>query len=117
VTAALQAQAELIPGYRLLEPLGRGGLGEVWKCEAPGGLIKAVKIVRGSDDPDGSSASREFQSLQRVKALRHPFLLSLERIEVVDGGLVLVMELADGSLADRLAEHRSAGRPGIPAAN
>src|SRR5262249_41970682 len=28
--------------------------------------------------------------------------------------LVLVMELADGSLADRLAEQRAAGRPGIP---
>ena len=30
---------EPIPGYRLLEPLGSGGFGEVSKCEAPGGLL------------------------------------------------------------------------------
>ena len=39
---------EPIPGYVLLEPLGRGGFGEVWKCEAPGGLLKAVKFVTGN---------------------------------------------------------------------
>jgi eukaryotic-like serine/threonine-protein kinase len=40
---------EPISGYVLVEPLGRGGFGEVWKCEAPGGLHKAIKFVAGSD--------------------------------------------------------------------
>src|SRR5205807_10405462 len=45
---------------------------------------------------------------------RHPFLLSLERVEVLDGELVIVMELADKGLHDVWCEHQKAGLPGIP---
>ena len=108
---------EPIPGYRLIEPLGSGGFGEAWKCEAPGGLFKAIKFVFGnlnSLDVDGVRAEQELKALNRVKEVRHPFVLSMDRIEVVDGELVIVMELADSSLHDAFQECQSAGLIGIP---
>src|SRR2546421_3059817 len=112
-----QPNAEPIPGYRLIEPLGHGGFGEVWKCEAPGGLYKAIKFVYGnlnSLDSEGVRAEQELNALQRIKEVRHPFVLSTERIEVVEGELVIVMELADRSLHDYYGECQGSGLVGIP---
>jgi serine/threonine protein kinase len=109
--------AEPLPGYVLIEPLGRGGFGEVWKCQAPGGLLKAVKIVSGgveSADRGNEQLRQEYEAFQRVKGIRHPFLLSLERVELVGNELVMVMELADRQLGDRFTECRRQGLPGIP---
>lgn len=114
----IEANAEPIPGYRLIERLGGGGFGEVWKAEAPGGLFKAIKFVFGdlsaSDDADGARATQELKALSRVKTVHHPYILSLERYDIIDGQLVIVMELADRTLWDRFRESRSQGLPGIP---
>lgn len=98
---------EPIPGYVLKERIGVGGYGEVWSAQAPGDLSKAVKLVYGHFDD--ARASRELRALNRVKEVRHPFLLSLERIEVVDGQLIIVTELADRSLKERFEEAQAQG--------
>src|SRR5439155_1743011 len=115
----LESGAEPIPGYKLIERLGGGGFGEVWKCVAPGGLLKAIKFVYGdlqTASPDGQRAEQELKALSRVKTVRHPYILSLERYDIIDGQLLIVMELADRNLWDRFKECRSQGLQGIPRA-
>jgi serine/threonine protein kinase len=113
----VEKNAEPIPGYRLIERLGGGGFGEVWRAEAPGGFHKAIKFVYGDLSASGETdqrAKQELKALDRVRSVRHPYILSLERYEVIDGQLLIVMELADRNLWDRYKECRAQGLPGIP---
>ena len=103
---------EPIPGYVVKDRIGVGGYGEVWSVQAPGGLAKAIKFVYGYFDD--ARAARELKALERIKTVRHPFLLSLERFEVVDNQLLIVTELADGSLKDRFEQLKNAHAQGIP---
>ena len=111
MTKPVEAAQDIL-GYTLQKRIGSGGFGEVWSAVAPGGLQKAVKIVYGFHDE--KRAMSELKSLERVKDVRHPFLLSLERIEVFSGQLIVITELADKSLADLFNEYVIKGEPGIP---
>jgi serine/threonine protein kinase len=104
--------AEPIPGYRTQERIGAGGYGEVWKAEAPGGIAKAIKVVFGYRDDE--RAARELAALNRIKEASHPFVISLERIEMIDGHLVIVTELASANLKQLFEQCRGRGLPGIP---
>ncbi len=106
--------AEPLPGYRIQERIGAGGYGEVWRTEAPGGISKAIKVIYGRHDDE--RALRELNALNRIKEVRHPFLLSLERIELVGGHLVIVTELASSSMKSLFEQYRQSGLPGIPRA-
>ena len=112
-----EPDGEPLPGYRLIEPIGTGGFGEVWKCVAPGGIHKAIKFVYGNLnalDGDDARAVQEMKALERVKQVRHPFVVSIEQIQDVGGELVIVMELADRNLHECCVEYQQAGRPGVP---
>jgi serine/threonine protein kinase len=98
-------------GYRLVLPIGRGNYGEVWKAEAPGGVEVAIKLSRALGH---RVTEDELRSLEAIKHLRHPFLIQLQAFFRRDDQIIAVMELADGSLEDRLHHFQTQGLNGIP---
>ncbi len=112
VNQSISPGLEPIAGYVLEELIGCGGFGEVWRASAPGGMKKAIKFVYGNINE--KRTEQELKSLERIKSVQHPFILGLERFEVINGQLVVVTELADGSLEDIVRQHRERGSCGIP---
>ncbi len=100
-------------GYKLGSFLGRGGFGEVWSAEAPGGFPAAVKrIFRPIED---EATQHELRALELIRRLNHPCLLKTHAYwRSAEGDLYIIMELADGSLRDRLGECKAQGQQGIP---
>lgn len=92
----LAAGLELIPGYRLLERLGSGGFGTVWRAMGPGGVKVALKCLWMGEQ----KSSHEWKGLANLKELRHPHLLGLFGLWVSRGWFVVGSELADETLAN-----------------
>jgi hypothetical protein len=97
------------PGLELGERLGGGAFGEVFRGWAPGGLPVAVKVISSKD-----CGRIELQALEKIKRLRHKYLLQTQSYFPDEHGrLCIVMEMADGTLAEWDRECKAAGRPGI----
>lgn len=107
--------ADILPAdlqYKLIRRIGHGAYGEVYEAEAPGGVRVAVKrILRSIEHPAGRS---ELEALEAMKTVSHPFLLQTQAYWVYRDQLIIVMELAEGSLADRMRFYKEKGQPGVP---
>lgn len=90
--------------YEILEPLGAGGMGEVYRArDTRLGREVAVKILPAefADDPD--RLRRFEQEARAVAALNHPNILAVYDAGTCDGAPYLVLELLEGeTLKERL---------------
>jgi serine/threonine protein kinase len=103
---------EPYPGCRLRQLLGRGGFAQVWEAELPTGAPVALKFLPA----DASSATaREIRSIQMVRQLEHANLIRIAQVWCHLSYIVVVMELAEGSLLDLLeASQNEFGGPVPP---
>ena len=106
---SLRAGAQVIAGYRLVERIGEGCTGEVWRATGPGGVAVALKFIRTGRH----GAAQELRSLELMFDVRHANLVTIFGIWERDDWTAIGMDLADGSLLDRFEAAFAAGRPGL----
>ncbi len=83
--------------YKILEQIGSGGMGEVYRAtDSRLGRDVAIKILPPSFAADTDRLRRFEQEARSVAALNHPNILAVYDIGQQDGAPYLVSELLDG---------------------
>ena len=107
---AARASDGLQPGavlgdYELLERLGQGGQGSVWKARLRTAreIVAAIKTMHGPSRDDAAAVERFRNDARSLARMTHPHIVRTSYIGEVDGRWYIVMELVEGgSLADHL---------------
>ncbi|MGA2534345.1 MAG: protein kinase [Candidatus Aminicenantales bacterium] len=83
--------------YRVIEELGHGGMGIVYKAEDL--KLKrpvAIKVLLKEAVSDSESRDRLFLEAQAVAALSHPNICTIHEVDEAEGKPYLAMEYVDG---------------------
>ncbi len=86
-----------IPGYQLLDVLGRGGMGEVWRARQLSlDRMVAVKVLPQSLSSDREFVARFEKEAQALASLSHPNIIQIIDRGVVGSNYFFVMEFVQG---------------------
>ena len=95
--APLSLEGHTLGKYRILEPLGRGGMAQVFKAYHPQlDRYVAIKVLRSDLVEEEEFLARFRREARAVAALRHPNIVQVFDFDVQDGLYYMVMELLEG---------------------
>src|SRR5215212_905572 len=103
--------------YRILDKVGEGGMGEVYRArDTKLGRDVAIKVLPPSFSSDTDRRVRFGREARLLASLNHPNIATIHGLEDADGVSALVMELVDGpTLAEKLSRGGPSGtRVGLP---
>jgi serine/threonine-protein kinase len=95
---------EMLSHYRLVEKIGKGGMGVVWKADDTVlGRQVAIKVLPDDFAHDAERLARFRQEARLLASLNHPNIAAIHGLEESSGVRFLVLELVPGlTLAERL---------------